>query len=417
MKRIIILSTIAFVLFTGCSTFLKVGEYTTTDLDRESGDWIQSNLVKNGVFEYAKYYKKTDSWFEKEQYSYFGLTLVEKYYRYGHLILSENKVTGDKNSYIYTGMDKINFDTGLKIVGYTQILGDDQIGNGKSKLINMDPHTGKIDIKYFNIIKINGYCIIGYEAKTKKYFLYNGSWTEVGHKEKINFNSGELLAIENKDVGLEITCKSSLKLSGIDVQDFVVFFDSDTNRFGFYESKDENTKHQFQDDSFAYSEYKNDEIGISIKYPKNWLEKEKVMGSEVIFLRPKLENPMDILYPTGIENNGLATSNLNIVVEDVSTNQISFEEYTKNTLDHIKKIFPNISNIANGKTFLGSSKHEAFQTSYNYLMGNSNFKVLQIWTMKNNKAYVITYTRDGNDDKDPYADIVKNMIESFEIDG
>ena len=58
----------------------------------------------------------------------------------------------------------------------------------------------------------------------------------------------------------------------------------------------------------------------------------------------------------------------------------------------------------------------AFKIIYTgkYQENNLNLKNLQIWTLKANKAYIITYSAE-QEDYDKYIPVVEEMIKTFEI--
>lgn len=157
--------------------------------------------------------------------------------------------------------------------------------------------------------------------------------------------------------------------------------------------------HQQQSETSDYLIYYNSEYGIKIKYPPNWTKMEQVFGAIVVFMSPK-ENAFDNFQ-----------ENLNIVAESLST-PITLEEYTDVAISQLKQIITDINIVETESTTLAGNP--AHKIVYTGRQGQYILKWMQIWTIKNNKAYVITYTAEENTYSN-FLGIVQEMINSFEI--
>jgi len=145
--------------------------------------------------------------------------------------------------------------------------------------------------------------------------------------------------------------------------------------------------------------YNNSAYGISIKYPKTWKldpKQDPITGSVATFVSPK----------TGTSETSL--ENVNLIVENLPGQNITLDEFTH----EIKQSNKDAIIIEESKTKL--SNRPAYQIIYNKKEEGYNLKRLQIWTVKDNKAYVITYTAES----DKYSNYLTNaqeMISAFEI--
>jgi serine/threonine-protein kinase len=146
--------------------------------------------------------------------------------------------------------------------------------------------------------------------------------------------------------------------------------------------------------------YENKVEGIKIGYPADWTKKEQYMESVVAFLSPK-ESPSDTFQ-----------ENVNIIVQDLSAQPMTLEEYTELSINQIGQLVTNANIIESEATSLANNP--GHKLVYTGIQGEYELKWMQIWTIKDNKAYIITYTAQI----DKYSDFlepVKQMIDSFEI--
>jgi hypothetical protein len=146
--------------------------------------------------------------------------------------------------------------------------------------------------------------------------------------------------------------------------------------------------------------YQDNTLGIKIDYPAGWIH-ELHAGGLVTFL-PSLEDNSNT-YPAG----------LGITVEHLKSKNMPLSEITKIqirnlTQDHSdfrlieSTEFRLAGNIANKIVFTAtdSMKHER--------------KAMQIWTLKGDKAYLITYKAEpGQYSK--YLPTIQKMVDSFQF--
>ena len=151
-----------------------------------------------------------------------------------------------------------------------------------------------------------------------------------------------------------------------------------------------------------YFTYENDRYGLNIDYPETWKEKAGsggVHSKEIVLF----ESPQG-----SAETPDRGT--VSIMVEDLASSSPSLKEYTDNYLQLIEKSF---DLEETKKTTL--AKPPAWQIVFTGNNGKFQFKRLQIWTLKDNQAYVLTYTAPV-DDYEEFEPTVQSMIESLEID-
>lgn len=146
--------------------------------------------------------------------------------------------------------------------------------------------------------------------------------------------------------------------------------------------------------------YGNSTLGIKIKYPQSWERRDidNLITSEVVaFVSPKQSNTDKF------------QEKLTISVEDFSGTLQDFSDTsTKDITRHLVKAEiqkPSDTTLAN---------KSAYKLIYTGKDEENNLKSMQLFTLKGDKAYVITYTA-AIDNYNDFIQTAETMIKSFEI--
>ncbi len=151
-----------------------------------------------------------------------------------------------------------------------------------------------------------------------------------------------------------------------------------------------------------FSSYEQSSLGITIKYPPTWQRQDinNIFTKEVVtFLSPQSSDGDNF------------QEKVTLSIEDYSgsLNQ-SKDDFTK----EINKALSAVEIVETTPTTL------AFKPAFKIIYtgkdeeNNLDFKNLQIWTLKGNKAYILTYTA-KQEDFDKFIPVVEKMIKTFEI--
>ncbi|MFN6502123.1 MAG: protein kinase domain-containing protein [Nostoc sp. DedQUE01] len=146
--------------------------------------------------------------------------------------------------------------------------------------------------------------------------------------------------------------------------------------------------------------YQNYIYGIKIEYPENWkiqVTPNLITQELVTFLSPK-ETEKDNFQEL-----------LTINVEDFSG---TLEESKDLFIKEVKATLSDANIVNTSETTLANKR--ANQLIFFGKDGKKSLKNLQIWTLKGNQAYVITYSA-AIDDYERFLPTAEKMIESFEI--
>ena len=174
------------------------------------------------------------------------------------------------------------------------------------------------------------------------------------------------------------------------------------------------------------STYVNSSLGILIKHPVNWKPFEKIStatNANIVEFIPFVESEHDPLTPFfSISIEDLEKVKVSQNVGDGSAlgtrinNNSVLEELTKRNLE-LAKSLPDFNIIELNRTSILSGI-PAYKTVYTFADPGSPllplFESMNIWTVKDDKAYTISYSAPEPEFSN-HLEIIQNMIDSFII--
>ncbi|HEY4110004.1 PsbP-related protein [Puia sp.] len=114
----------------------------------------------------------------------------------------------------------------------------------------------------------------------------------------------------------------------------------------------------------------------TVNYPKEW--KQTAFGNAIAFMSPRADDK------------DLFQENVNIMVQDLSAQPVTLEQYTELTRKQLKEnIGENAKILQSAKTIAGQ---KAVQLIYNMTYQGRQLKIKQFYFIKDNKAWLLTYT-------------------------
>lgn len=117
----------------------------------------------------------------------------------------------------------------------------------------------------------------------------------------------------------------------------------------------------------------------SIDYPKEWTKSTIPSGAPgVAFLTPK-DGPNDVFQ-----------ENVNVIVQDLSDQPMTLDEYTDLNKKQLVQLVGASALTSIQPTKLAGA--DAKVALYSMKYGAYTLKIKQYWTVKNKKAFVLTYT-------------------------
>ena len=146
------------------------------------------------------------------------------------------------------------------------------------------------------------------------------------------------------------------------------------------------------DSRVDFKKYENKTLGITINYPKKW----KISESNYLVT---FSIPSDSFFE-GIR------STLSISVADWSQRQLTLDEFTLLYINQSMASGMGNYVIESTRTTLGNIP------AHKYVYECSNLRYFQIWTIKDTKAYVITFVAKKSFFSE-YQEIIQEVIDSF----
>lgn len=139
----------------------------------------------------------------------------------------------------------------------------------------------------------------------------------------------------------------------------------------------------------------------SIKYPVDWKVEESKNGAAVIFSSPK-ENKLDMF-----------SDNVNIVVQDISSNPMGIKKYSEIAIKQMQIVFGDNLEIKESESITLGGR-EGYKFVFNGKGAQVELGYKSVWTIDGLTAYQITYTSLAS----MYNNHIKEadrMIKSFKI--
>jgi hypothetical protein len=155
-------------------------------------------------------------------------------------------------------------------------------------------------------------------------------------------------------------------------------------------------------DNNNFLTYQDSTLGIKIDYPAGWAQ-ELHVGGLVTFLT-MLESDTNT-YPAG----------LGVTVQNLASKNTSLNEITKVQIKNLTQNHPDFKLIESTKSMLaGIVAHKiVFIATDN---SGHERKAMQIWTLKDGRAYLLTYKAQP-EEFSHYLPLVQKMIDSFQFIG
>jgi eukaryotic-like serine/threonine-protein kinase len=161
-----------------------------------------------------------------------------------------------------------------------------------------------------------------------------------------------------------------------------------------------------------FTSYDNSMLGIRMQYPSGWQNAENDLGG--IFITKFISPPED--------ESDVFGDNINIAVENLPSNTTDVFQYTNVSIGLVSRSIPGFNLIlsSNSANVSGLPAVEKVFTAKQAALDKNltavavDLKMMQLYTLKNDRGYVITYGAEiSNYDK--YLPTVQKMISSFQI--
>jgi eukaryotic-like serine/threonine-protein kinase len=154
---------------------------------------------------------------------------------------------------------------------------------------------------------------------------------------------------------------------------------------------------------YSFLTYSDPILGIKIEYPAGWTQ--ELEGAGLVTFTANLESGDLNTYPAAV---GIKVQNL------VSSKNISLNEITKIQIKDLKQSHPDFKLIESTESMLAGNNmaHKIVFTATDD--SEHQRKAMQIWTLKGDKVYLITYKAEP-EMYSKYLPTIQKMIDSFQI--
>lgn len=147
-----------------------------------------------------------------------------------------------------------------------------------------------------------------------------------------------------------------------------------------------------------YKEYKNTVKGFSIYAIKEWHVEENIKQAAFASFNTKKDK------------DDFAES-VNILIQDMKENPVTLQQYTDGSVKDIKKLTNANIETSEDVTFGGLNGHKIV---YSNLAKSVNYKKMSVYTMKEGKVYLLTYTA-KSDTYSKFIDKIEEVVKSFKF--
>ena len=140
---------------------------------------------------------------------------------------------------------------------------------------------------------------------------------------------------------------------------------------------------------------------FTVEYPAQWeLNENKQTGTSFILFSP-LESAQDLFK-----------ENVNLLIQDLSGQNIDLNKYVEITENQVKTMLPNSTLIESKRMKNGSQEYQ--KMIYSGDQGNNHLKFEQYFWVISNKAYILTLTCEQNKFAD-YKETGEKILNSFKF--
>jgi eukaryotic-like serine/threonine-protein kinase len=143
--------------------------------------------------------------------------------------------------------------------------------------------------------------------------------------------------------------------------------------------------------------YENPIYQIKIQYPIDWEKKDQELGGNNIVKFVLSQQRFPSLF---------------IQIEDLNPS-MRLEEHMHEQIDHLRQLLRDF-NIIETNTITLEAGNNAYKVVYTFTLEQINYKKMDIWTLQDDKVYIINYLAETRK-YSSYLPTIQKMVDSFEI--
>ena len=148
----------------------------------------------------------------------------------------------------------------------------------------------------------------------------------------------------------------------------------------------------------GFAKFKDDASGVEIQYPKEWSMHHDGINAIAVFTTPPEDG-----FP----------ANVTINMQDLGGDETDLDQYVELKKKQTQEVFPDFKMIED-ESYLTDDGLDIRVIKFTVKQGDIKMTLQQLLTIKNGKAYGLTYTAD-DDTFDKYVETVGRMVETLVI--
>jgi len=148
----------------------------------------------------------------------------------------------------------------------------------------------------------------------------------------------------------------------------------------------------------GYSSYSNADYAFTLQYPSDWEYQENTFGSHIMIFSPSASDD------TFRENIGVITEELPADLE------LDVDSYYNEAKSQLTSVIENFKEVSNENIKVAG--YDAKKVQYLGTQGEDTYKWQQVFFIKDNMTYVITYTA-TEDTFEDFLDVANSIVASF----
>jgi len=160
----------------------------------------------------------------------------------------------------------------------------------------------------------------------------------------------------------------------------------------------EQTSENGEKDESGYLTYENTQYNLKIKYPDNWMKQENYLPNTVVVF--------------SIEPGMMGVLNCSLSITSADTGALSIDQIKDSHIENLSIFYTNLNISYDNTTTLAGLP--AYKLIFTYSQGTYIIKQMEVWTVKNNNLYFLTYIS-NEDNYENNLQTIEYMINSFEI--
>lgn len=153
--------------------------------------------------------------------------------------------------------------------------------------------------------------------------------------------------------------------------------------------------------------YQDSVFDFEFLFPKNWTYQAT---DNFTLTDPQSQQTISLGKMVSLTPSNSSNQNINVVLQDLSGRKLDFAAYTELSLSQLKQVITDLEIISEEDITIAGQPAKSIE--YTGQQGGQTFKWFQVWFVKDQTAYLMTYTA-LTDAYETHIQAVRSLVESF----